>query len=235
MKLIKKRYGATIFLLYLQAFSSTYGTVKQLKKIYDAALSMEDFKELIVSTRPDCIDQEKVDLFASYKRQNREVWVELGLQSCHDSTLQQINRGHDYTCFVETFGLLKKAGIKVAVHVIFGLPGETHDMMMQTIEELGRLKPQGIKIHNLHIPPGSSLYKDFLRGELSFPGSTRHVEYLADAIERLPEDCLIMRIDTNSPGMRGKPPGHFANKTFMAEQLNRILLERHSFQGIYCQ
>ncbi len=130
---LKKRYNAKILLLYFQAFSSTFAKTKKLKEIYDYTLSLADFKELIVSTRPDCITEENIDLLASYKKKGYDVWVELGLQSGSDISLKGLNRGHTVLQFYKAYHLLKKRGIKVAIHLIFGIPGETLEMILSTI------------------------------------------------------------------------------------------------------
>lgn len=235
LAVLKKRYQAENFLLYFQAYSSTFAPVESLKKVYDSTLTLQKFRELIVSTRPDCLEQEKVDLLASYRRSDREVWVELGLQTCHDGTLNRIGRGHNLQCFLDAFERSRKGGLKIAVHLIFGLPGEDYSMMMETVEKVASLKPEGIKFHNLHIPSGSALFQEYRRGELSFPGSMRHLEYLADAVERIPPETVILRLDTDTPGLRHNLPGRFWNKSRMSDALTELLKQRNSRQGLYCK
>jgi len=235
LSVVNKRYKAEVYLLYFQAYSSTFAPVPRLKQLYDEALAMGDFRELIVSTRPDCLDRERVELLSSYRESGRDVWVELGLQSSHDATLKRINRGHDYARFLEAFHLAREYGLKLAVHLIFGLPGEDHSEIMETVERMAELHPEGIKFHNLHIPTGSPLYKEYRRGELSFPGNHRHLEYLADAVERIPEDTVVLRISTDTPGLRHSLPGKFINKSQIAVELNQILKDRKSRQGICCK
>lgn len=235
LSVVNKRYKAKVYLLYFQAYSSTFAPVHRLKQIYDETLAMGDFKELIVSTRPDCLNRENAELLASYKEGGRDVWIELGLQSSHDVTLKRINRGHDYARFLEAFQLAREYGLKVAVHLIFGLPGEGRGEIMETVERMSLLHPEGLKFHNLHIPTGSPLYKEYKRGELSFPGNHRHLEYLADAVERIPEDTVVLRISTDTPGLRHALPGDFINKSQIAVELNQILKERKSRQGICCK
>ena len=226
-----KRYRAEEFILYFQAYTSTYGPTADLKALYDHCLGLYDFKELIVSTRPDCLDREKADLLASYKRDDFDVWVELGLQSIHDETLQRINRGHGSKEFYEAVTLLKERGIKVAVHLIFGLPGEDRAKIMETVRRVNDLRPEGIKIHNLHIPSRSPLYGEYELGELSFPGSQRHISYLADAIEIINKDIVIMRLTTDTPSPRNNTPGEFLNKSEVIRLTANLLKERGSYQG----
>ncbi|MDC7223430.1 MAG: TIGR01212 family radical SAM protein [Spirochaetales bacterium] len=228
---MKKRYGVDIFMLYFQAYTSTYGSVEELKSLYDQGLACYDFSELIVSTRPDCLDEEKADLLASYIRPDFDVWVELGLQSIHGVTLDRINRGHGPEEFYRAMELLEKKGIKRVVHLILGLPGEDRSMMMETVERVNELRPEGLKFHNLHIPSGSPLYREYERGELTFPGSTRHISYLVDALERVHSDTVIMRLTTDSPSPRNSTPGVFLNKSEVWRRTADILLARGSYQG----
>lgn len=121
---LSTRFKAQKFMSYFQAYSNTYKPVDELKKIYDASLCSSDVVGISIGTRPDCVDEQKLDLIASYT-EKYETWIEYGLQSMHDKTLKFINRGHDYQTFVKAFEQTKKRNIKTGVHVILGLPGET--------------------------------------------------------------------------------------------------------------
>lgn len=228
---LKRRYHAENFILYFQAYSSTYGGVEDMKRTYDNALELGDFIELVVSTRPDCVDEDVCKLLASYRNKGLDVWVELGLQSVHDKSLERIKRGHSYKDFLSAYSLLKSYNIKVAVHLIFGLPNESSSDILYSIKTVAGLKPDGIKFHNLHIPTGTVMYEEYLRGELSFPSSSRHAEYVAQAIEYMPKETVIMRLTTDTPGSRHSIPGYFLDKSIVYNKVNKILAERNSFQG----
>ena len=200
VRFLRRRYSATVLLLYFQAYTSTYGSVEQLKSIYDHALSLETFSELIVSTRPDEVDEERAELLAGYRRNGFDVWVELGLQSVHDKTLERINRGHDSAAFFRAYELLRRYGIKVTVHLIFGLPGESWSDMQESVEAVAALRPEGIKFHNLHIPVSAPLFQEYLRGELTVPSPARHADYLVRALPLLPEETVVMRLTCDTPG-----------------------------------
>ncbi|QEN09269.1 TIGR01212 family radical SAM protein [Oceanispirochaeta crateris] len=228
---LKKRYKAETYILYFQAYSSTWGSVSHLKKIYDHGLSLGNFVELVVSTRPDCINEKIADLLGSYVRPNFDVWVELGLQSAQEETLKRINRGHSVEQFERAYHLLRAVGVKIAVHLIFGLPGEDRDLIMKSVDYLASLKPEAVKFHNLHIPTGSPLYAEYEAGELSFPDSGRHIHYVVDALERIPEETIIMRMTTDTPRLRHRVPGVFLNKSSTYEQVQAELERRGSRQG----
>ena len=231
VRFLKKRYNAEFFLLYFQAFSNTYASAGHLKSLYDYALSLNEYKELIVSTRPDCIDEEKADLLASYKDEGLDVWVELGLQSAHDKTLQRINRGHSVEDFRQAYMMLKERGIKMAVHLIFGLPGEGMDEIIETCRYTAALKPDGVKFHNLHIPYNSPLYEEYRDGRISVPATEEHLEYVIRAIELMPEPAIIMRLTCDSQVAERAAPKEFIKKTEFYNLLRKEMIERDTFQG----
>ena len=228
---LKKRYGAEAYLLYFQAFSGTYGNTEHLKAVYDYALSLQSYSELIVSTRPDCIDVEKVKLLSAYRRQGLDVWVELGLQSANDETLKRINRGHTVDDFNKAYLLLKEHGIKTAVHLIFGLPGEGPDEIAATCRFTAALNPDGVKFHNLHIPFNSPLYEDYQKGLVKAPSADEHLEYVISAIELMPESTVIMRLTCDSSGDELAAPRNFMKKTEFYTLLRTEMLKRDTFQG----
>lgn len=231
---LKRRYKAEDFILYFQAYSNTYAEVDKLKRIYDYGLSLGNFRELVVSTRPDCITEDICKLLQSYIKNDFDVWVELGLQSCNDESLKRINRGHTYAQFEIAFKLLKNYGIKIAIHFIFGLPGENSSDILNSVKKISLLKPEGVKFHNLHIPTGTVMYEEYIRGELSFPSSSRHAEYVANAIEYLPPETVVMRVNTDTPGSRHSIPGYFLDKSIVYNKITEILESRKSFQGRFC-
>ena len=154
---LSTRFKAQKFMSYFQAYSNTYKPVEELKQIYDSYLCHPDIVGLSIGTRPDCVDEKKLDLIASYT-DKYETWLEYGLQSMHDKTLKFINRGHNFETFLKAYEQTKQRGIKVGVHVILGLPGETKDDMLQTIKTLADLGVDGVKFHCLCIFPNTKLY-----------------------------------------------------------------------------
>lgn len=231
VEFLKKRYKAQMLLLYFQAFSSTYAPAGELRAVYDYALSLQDYKELIVSTRPDCLDREIVELLASYKQRGLDVWVELGLQSSNDETLKRVNRGHSVSDFEAAYSLLNDYGIKTAVHLIFGLPGEGGTEITETCRYTASLNPAGVKFHNLHIPYNSSLYDDFLQGRIDALTTEEHLEYVISAIEMMPESTVIMRLTCDSREDERAAPKGFLKKTEFYNLLRTEMLKRGAFQG----
>lgn len=228
---LRRRYGAEVLLLYLQAFTNTYAAPGELRRIYDACLSQADFRELIVSTRPDEVDEERADLLAEYLREDFDVWVELGLQSVHDETLRRIRRGHDSAAFFKAYGLLEERGIKTAVHLIHGLPGEDLEASLESVRRAAALRPQGVKLHNLHVPYRSPLYEEYRRGEVRVPSLDEHARFLARALPLLPPETVIMRLTCDTPTERRAAPREVVEKTRFSQQVARLMEEAGQFQG----
>lgn len=228
---LKRRYGAEVLLLYLQAFTNTYGTPDELRRIYDAALACAPFRELIVSTRPDEIDEARADLLAEYRGEDFDVWVELGLQSVHDETLRRIRRGHDSAAFFSAYRRLTKRGIKVAVHLIHGLPGEDLVMSLQSVRRVAALRPGGIKLHNLHIPFNSPLYEEYRKGAVRVPTLDEHARYVAAALPLLPPETVVMRLTCDTPTERRAAPREVVEKGRFAREVARLMGEAGQIQG----
>ncbi len=227
----RRTHGEGAFILFFQAYSNTNAPVPVLRRVYDAGLALADFRGLNVATRPDCVDEEKADLLASYKDRGLEVWVELGLQSANDVTLRRIGRGHTLAQFVRAFQTLRSRGLKIAVHLIFGLPGEGLSEIEQTMGVLAGLQPDGVKIHNLHVAQGTPLARDFLKGEITAPGSRRHLQYVIAALEMLPPQTVIMRLTCDTPAEKLVAPRAFWRKEQFLSELDQAMRARGTRQG----
>ncbi len=227
----RSRYGAEVLLLYFQAFTSTYASADRLRELYEAALARAPFRGLIVSTRPDCLDTGKAELLASYRDRGLDVWVELGLQSSKDATLARIGRGHTAADFEAAFGALRERGLPVSAHVVFGLPGETEQDMLGTVRFLADLGIDGIKIHDLHVPFGSGLFREALAGELCLLSPVRHRDLCVRALELLPPEAVIQRLTTDTPADRRALPRRAIDKADFLRSLDAELAARDTWQG----
>ncbi len=228
---LKARYGAEAFILFFQAYSNTNASVERLAEVYDAGLSAADFRGLSIATRPDCLDEDKARLLASYKDRGLEVWVELGLQSANDRTLARVRRGHTANDFRRAAAILKRHGIKVAAHLIFGLPGESFDDMMGTIAFCAACGTDGVKIHNLLIHNGSPLAGELLMGEITAPSAERHLSYTIAAIENLPASTVIMRVTSDAVPSDVAAPRAFWTKGEFTTRLADEMRARGARQG----
>ncbi len=229
-----RKYKARFFMAYFQPFSNTFAPVSGLRRLYDQALGVADVVGLAVGTRPDCLPDEVLDLLAEYHRRTW-FWLEIGLQSSHDATLRRIRRGHDYACFLDAYQRAKKRGLQVCVHVILGLPGESRDMVLATIDELARLKVDGIKLHLLHVLDGTELGDMYRRGEIDVLDQDAYVALVCDCIERLHPDTLIQRLTGDGPRDRLLAPLWSLNKWEVLNAIDAELERRGSRQGSRCR
>jgi len=227
----ERRHGDGAYILYFQAYSNTNAPVQTLRQVYDEGLALADFCGLNVATRPDCLDLDKVDLLASYRDRGLEVWMELGLQTARDETLARIGRGHTFSDFEGAFHLARSRGLKIAVHLIFGLPGEGAAEIEETIRAVAALRPDGVKIHNLHVPVGTPLAREYQRGELTVAGPQRHLRYVISAIEQLPPETVIMRLTCDTPVEKLAAPRGFWSKEKFLSALDEEMRASGARQG----
>ena len=230
---LSKRFKAEKFMSYFQAYSNTYKPVKELEKIYNSSLRNDKIVGLSIGTRPDCVDDEKLDLIASYK-DDYYTWVEYGLQSIHDKTLKRINRGHDFDCFLRAYEKTKERGINVCVHVIFGL-WETHDEIMQTAQKLAQLGVDGVKIHMLCALQDTKLAKMYDADEIDFMSEEEYVNTVCDFLEYLPQTTTIHRLAGNGLKKNLIAPRWLGAKLDCLNKIDRELLRRNSYQGKLCK
>ena len=226
----KKRYDAKKYIAYFQSFTNTYAPVGVLKDLYSEALSFEEMVGLSVGTRPDCIDREKLELLKFYA-DNYLVWIEYGLQSAHDSTLEVINRGHDVKAFTDAVQMTAEYGINSCAHVILGLPGETRNMMLETARFLADQPLNGVKIHSLYITKGTQIAKMYHNGEVSCMERDEYIEILIDFLELLPPEFIIQRVTGDPYRCDLIAPSWAIDKTNNLNLFKKRLEERDTWQG----
>jgi len=193
-RVITRRTGAKKYIAYFQAYTNTYADVRELTRLYDAALKEPDVIGLDVGTRPDCVPDEVLDLLLDYQQQGYEVWLELGLQSAHDATLKQVNRGHGFAEYEQAVLKARSRGLKVCTHLILGLPGESTEHHMTSLQRVLQLGVDGLKFHPLHVVKGTRLANEWRRGEYQ---PLTMDEYVADVVELInctPADVIFHRL-----------------------------------------
>ena len=227
---LSKRFKAEKFMSYFQAYSNTYRPVAELEKIYKSALNHRDVVGISIGTRPDCVDDDKLNLISSIS-EDYYTWIEYGLQSIHDKTLKKINRGHDFDCFLKTYEKTKEKGINVCVHVILGL-WETHDEMMQTAQKLAELGVDGVKIHMLCALENTKLANLYKAGEIDFMSEDEYVKTVCDFLEYLPAKTTIHRLAGNGLKKELIAPRWLGAKLDCLNKIDREFIKRDSYQSI---
>lgn len=235
LSFLKTRYGAEHFAFYLQSFSNTFAPCEKLKELYDFVLSLHSWEGFIVSTRPDCIDEKKLELLESYKKKGLEVCVELGLQSGDDEILTSMNRGHDVNCFFKAAKAVKAHGLSLCVHILTGFPGEGKAELDKTVFALNYVHSDALKIHNLNIVAGTELYRRLPEGEITAPCMTRHLETVSYILRRIPSDIVIERLMCETPNHRLASPRLFPDKNIFLRKLEALMEKRGWKQGDLCQ
>lgn len=228
-KTLHDRFKAEKFMSYFQAYTNTYKPVNELEKIYKSALNHPDVVGLSIGTRPDCVEDDRLNLISDIA-QDYYTWVEYGLQSIHNKTLKKINRGHDFDCFLKAYERTKEKGINVCTHVIFGL-WETRDEILETAQKLAELKVDGVKIHMLCALKDTKLAKLYENKEIDFMSEEEYVNLVCDFLEILPQTTTIHRLAGNGLKKNLIAPRWLGAKLDCLNKIDRELLKRNSYQG----
>ena len=215
---------------YLQSFSNTYGPASRLRETLDQLKNLTGLAGLSIGTRPDCLDAEKLNLLAEFPAQ--ETWLELGLQSCNDTTLQRINRGHTAKDFAVAARQAAELGLNVCAHVIFGLPGEEPEDWLRTVRFVAALPIKGIKFHNLYVCDKTPIGTLWKKGEYTPVTRDDYVATLCRSIELLPPGIVIHRLTGDAAPGELLAPDWAADKSGLLNAINAELEARDIWQGM---
>ncbi|HOP57191.1 MAG TPA: TIGR01212 family radical SAM protein [Bacillota bacterium] len=231
LEVLHKKWPGCLTIPYFQANTNTYAPLSRLKKLYEEAINLSDeVVGLSIATRPDVLPDDVVEYLGEL-RQRTFLTVELGLQSIHASTASFINRQHSLESFVDAVAKLRKKDIHVICHIINGLPGETPDMMLDTIRFLNKQDIQGIKIHMLYVMKNTRLADLYEKGEITMMSRSDYIETTADQIELLRPDIIIYRLTGDSPRKELVAPLWSLKKFTVTNDIDKLLRKRHSHQG----
>lgn len=222
------------YIAYFQSFTNTYGDIDRLRLLYEETIRRDDIVILSLGTRPDCLGKDVMDLLSDLNR-IKPVWVELGLQTVHEKTAKEIRRGYSLPVFEDAYRRLKEIGITVIVHVIFGLPGETKQDMLDTVEYLSGLSPHldGIKLQMLNILKGTALGEAYEKEPFPLLSMEEYTDLAAESIRMLQEDTVIHRMTGDGPKDLLIAPDWVKNKKPVLNAIRRKLkMPRHSGRDI---
>ncbi len=203
---VRKRYNKVAgFIAYFQPATNTYAPVDQLREVFELAVGLNDEPDfhdevvgLAIGTRPDCVPESVLALVQELAKQTY-VSLEYGMQTIHNAGLKWMNRAHTHDDMVNAIDRSRGRGFEICGHVILGIPGETHAMMMQTATEIGRLGFDAIKLHNLYAVHGTPLGQQVLDGEIKMMDRSVYVETVVDFLERVPPSVVVERISGDAP------------------------------------
>jgi hypothetical protein len=230
-RVVRRRTGATGFLAYFQAYTNTYDDVSRLARLYREALDEPDVVGLSVGTRPDCVPDAVLDLLAGYRAEGYEVWLELGLQSAFDATLERVNRGHSFADYRRAVRAARLRGIPVCTHLIIGLPGEGRDSALESLARVLALGTDGLKLHPLHVVQRTLLAHHWRRGGYEPLTLDAYIEIAADLIERTPAEVLYHRVTGTAQREILLAPDWCSKKWVVLNGIENALRQRGTRQG----
>jgi radical SAM protein (TIGR01212 family) len=227
---LTKRYGARKFIAYFQPYTNTYANIETLRSLYYEALENPLVVGLAIGTRPDCVDEQKIELLSEISRRHF-VLVEYGLQSIYDKTLRYINRGHDYGTFLNALRLTQGSGIEIGSHIIVGFPTETREEMFRTAAELSGLPVGYLKIHQLQIVRETILASRFEQEPFPVFGYEEYLEFVVDFIERLRPEIVLQRLFATAPDDILIAPKWGKTRQQILRGIEERFARRDAFQG----
>lgn len=218
------------YIAYFQAFTNTYAPVEYLEKIFTEALAHPGIAALSIGTRPDCLGEDVTALLSRLNRQ-KPVWVELGLQTIHEKTAAYIRRGYPLSCFEDAVRRLRKEDLEVIVHTILGLPGESTQDILNTMEYLNHQDIQGIKLQLLHVLRGTDLASDYEKDLFCTYERDKYISLVISCLEHLRPDIVIHRITGDGPKDLLIAPLWASRKREVLNLLHHQMKENHNYQG----
>ncbi|MDD2790193.1 MAG: TIGR01212 family radical SAM protein [Sulfurimonas sp.] len=218
----RQEYGAQKFIVYFQSFTNTYAPFDTLKALYEKALSFPDVVGLSIGTRSDSITDETLAYLAALAKES-EIWIEFGIQSVYDETLEKINRGHDAANVKEWIIKSKEAGLNVCGHLIFGLPGENSTMMLETAKQAYAWGIDSVKYHPLYVVKRTALANEFSRGDFTPISEEEYLDVLIEAIKMKPKDVSVQRVTAGINNDSLLAPDWCRDKNIQIKNINRAL------------
>ncbi len=217
--------GSVKYIAYFQAFTNTYGDIDELKNKFYDAISDPEVCVLSIATRPDCLGEDVLSLLNELNK-IKPVWVELGLQTIKQESIEYIRRGYDNEIYDEAVKNLTSLGIEVITHVILGLPGESKEDMLKTVKYVGESGSKGIKLQLLHVLKETDLYEDYKKGFFEPLSMDEYIDIVVDAIKVLPKDMVIHRLTGDGDKKILVSPMWSANKKAVLNAFSKRLIQR---------
>ncbi|MDI6800959.1 MAG: TIGR01212 family radical SAM protein [Thermodesulfovibrionales bacterium] len=227
------RYRAGKFLVYFQPYTNTYASVEELEKLYREALSKSAVIGLAIGTRPDCVDEEKIELLQTLAKKHF-ILIEYGMQSIYDKSLKYILRGHDYKTFLDALNMTKDRGIHIGAHIIAGFPTETRQEMLAMADEISALPLEFLKIHQLQIIKDTILAEQYANKPFHTFQHDEYLDFLVDFVERLSPDIVLQRMFATAPDEILIAPKWGKTRQEIIRNIEERFIERDAFQGSKC-
>lgn len=218
------------FIAYFQAYTNTYAPVSYLRELFSEAICHPDIVALSIGTRCDCLPEDVLDLLTEFNKL-KPVWVELGLQSIHDTTLQQIRSGFTYERYLSAVDALKERNLTVITHLILGLPGETEEMMLASVDAVSHLPVDGVKLQLLHVLNHTDLALLYETNPFPVFSLEEYCDFVVTCIEHLPPEMVVHRITGDGPRSLLIAPLWSTDKKRVLNTIQKRFRERDTWQG----
>lgn len=229
-QLLAEKWPKASYLAYFQNYTNTYASIDYLKALYALPFEDPDIKGLVIATRPDCITEEMLPIFVNYHK-TCEFWLEFGLQTIHEASAQWMRRHYTLDTFESVYQRLSELGIKMVIHFIVGLPGETKASFLESIDYISRLKPFGVKLQMLNVLKHTDLAAAYEKGHFQLLDESAYIEWVCDAIERLDPKISIHRLTGDGAKHVLVAPKWVLNKRSVLNGIQKTLAQRGSVQG----
>lgn len=229
-ELLSEKWPNGTYIGYFQNFTNTYDSLENLKMVYEEVLSHPDIKGLAIATRPDALTDEIIDYLEELSKKTF-LWIELGLQSIHESSSDFIRRGYSIDLFESTFEKLKSKNINTVVHLILGLPGESKAQIIKSVDYISKLKPWGIKLHLLHILKNTDLASYYEEHPFTLFEMDEYINLIVECLEHLDPSIVIHRLTGDGGKDSLLAPRWTLNKRAVLNGIDKLLREKNSFQG----
>ena len=225
-----QKWPDCLYFAYFQAGTNTYAPVETLRAWFEPALALPGVVGLSIATRADCLPEDVLDYLEQLSRRT-DLWVELGLQTIHDETARRINRGHDTRTFLQGYQALVQRNIPVCVHLINGLPGESRDMMLESVRQVALLRPAGIKLHLLHLLRGTRMAEEYAKSPFPLLEQEAYVQLICDQLEYLPPETILQRLTGDGDRRLLIGPLWSTHKREVLNAIDREMARRATVQG----
>jgi radical SAM protein (TIGR01212 family) len=231
---LSMRYKAKKFLVYFQPYTNTYASAGELELLYREALSAFSAEPsvigLAIGTRPDCVDEEKIDLLESLA-EDHFILIEYGLQSVYNKSLDYIMRGHDYQAFIDAVNMTAGRGIHIGAHIIAGFPTETKEEMLAMADEISSLPVEFLKVHQLQVVKGAVLEGQYIKEPFHTFSYEEYLDFLVDFVERLSPEIVLQRLFATAPDDMLIAPKWGKTRQEIIRDIEKRFIERNAFQG----
>ena len=230
-KRMHKKWPEAKYIPYFQANTNTYAPQEELRRKVEPVMKKEGVVGLALATRADCLEDDILE-YLSELNERTYLMVELGLQTIFDQTGDKINRCHTYAEFLEGYNKLKMLNIKTCVHLILGLPGETHDMMVESAKAVARLEPDCVKLHLLHVLKGTKIAEQYKNGEFETLSLSEYVNTVVDCLEYFSEETVIQRLTGDGGRDTLIAPLWSLKKFVVLNEIDKEMVRRDTYQGV---